>query len=65
MEEGTIVSTLSVTIRTADEGGRYGCNSTNSRGSHAHHARLNVFGIYEIKIHKDLIKLRCSKKVYT
>ncbi|XP_063362199.1 cell adhesion molecule Dscam2-like isoform X1 [Cydia amplana] len=43
-EEGTIVSTLSVTIRTADEGGRYGCNATNSRGSQAHHARLNVFG---------------------
>lgn len=43
-EEGTIVSTLSITIRTADEGGRYGCNATNSRGSHAHHGRLNVFG---------------------
>ncbi|RVE41964.1 hypothetical protein evm_013388 [Chilo suppressalis] len=43
-EEGAIVSTLSVTIRTADEGGRYGCNATNSRGSHAHHARLNVYG---------------------
>ncbi|CAB3253560.1 unnamed protein product [Arctia plantaginis] len=43
-EEGTIVSTLSVTIRTADEGGRYGCNATNSQGSHAHQARLNVYG---------------------
>ncbi|XP_052759492.1 cell adhesion molecule Dscam2-like isoform X1 [Galleria mellonella] len=43
-EEGTIVSILSVTIRSADEGGRYGCNATNSRGSHAHHARLNVYG---------------------
>ncbi|KAL0892915.1 hypothetical protein ABMA27_014593 [Loxostege sticticalis] len=43
-EEGAIVSTLSVTIRTADEGGRYGCNATNSKGSHTHHARLNVFG---------------------
>ncbi|XP_045771663.1 Down syndrome cell adhesion molecule-like protein Dscam2 [Maniola jurtina] len=43
-EEGTIVSTLSITIRSADEGGRYGCNATNSGGSHAHHARLNVFG---------------------
>lgn len=44
IEEGTIVSTLSITIRTADEGGRYGCNATNSQGSHAHQARLNVFG---------------------
>ncbi|KAL4709858.1 hypothetical protein ACJJTC_003821 [Scirpophaga incertulas] len=43
-EEGAIVSTLTVTIRTTDEGGRYGCNATNSRGSHAHHARLNVYG---------------------
>ncbi|KAJ8730195.1 hypothetical protein PYW07_017233 [Mythimna separata] len=43
-DEGTIVSTLSVTIRTADEGGRYGCNATNSQGSHAHQARLNVYG---------------------
>ncbi|KAI5651983.1 immunoglobulin domain-containing protein [Phthorimaea operculella] len=43
-EEGTIISTLSVTVRTADDGGRYGCNATNSRGSVAHHARLNVFG---------------------
>ncbi|XP_041978184.1 Down syndrome cell adhesion molecule-like protein Dscam2 isoform X2 [Aricia agestis] len=43
-EDGTIVSTLSITIRSADEGGRYGCNATNSGGSHAHHARLNVFG---------------------
>ncbi|KAJ0177118.1 hypothetical protein K1T71_007127 [Dendrolimus kikuchii] len=43
-EEGAIVSILSVTIRTADEGGRYGCNATNSIGSHAHQARLNVYG---------------------
>ncbi|CAG9094267.1 unnamed protein product [Plutella xylostella] len=43
-EEGAIVSTLSVTIRSADEGGRYGCNATNSKGSHAHYARINVFG---------------------
>lgn len=43
-EEGAVVSTLSVTVRTADEGGRYGCNATNSKGSHAHFARLNVFG---------------------
>ncbi|XP_063825275.1 cell adhesion molecule Dscam2-like [Ostrinia nubilalis] len=43
-EEGAIVSTLSVTIRTADEGGRYGCNATNSKGSQAHYSRLNVFG---------------------
>lgn len=46
-EEGTIVSILSITIRTADEGGRYGCNASNSRGSHAHHGRLNVFGMYQ------------------
>lgn len=43
-EEGAIVSILSVTIRTVDEGGRYGCNATNSIGSHAHQARLNVYG---------------------
>ena len=45
-DEGSIVSTLSITIRSADEGGRYGCNATNTGGSHAHHARLNVFGKY-------------------
>ncbi|CAH2037690.1 unnamed protein product, partial [Iphiclides podalirius] len=43
-DEGAIVSTLRITIRTADEGGRYGCNATSSGGSHAHHARLNIFG---------------------
>ncbi|CAG4980130.1 unnamed protein product [Colias eurytheme] len=43
-EEGNIISTLSITIRSADEGGRYGCNATNSGGSQAHYARLNVFG---------------------
>ncbi|CAH2106530.1 unnamed protein product [Euphydryas editha] len=48
-EEGTIVSTLSITIRTADDGGRYGCNATNSGGSQVHHARLNVFGAPNIR----------------
>ncbi|XP_045529464.1 Down syndrome cell adhesion molecule-like protein Dscam2 isoform X2 [Pieris brassicae] len=43
-EEGSIISTLNINIRTADEGGRYGCNATNSGGSQSHYARLNVFG---------------------
>ncbi|XP_037872857.1 cell adhesion molecule Dscam2 isoform X2 [Bombyx mori] len=70
-DEGTVVSTLSITIRTADEGGRYGCNATNSRGSHVHHARLNVYGppniryLHAIHVKTDNdVKLHCPYSGY-
>ncbi|KAG6445859.1 hypothetical protein O3G_MSEX004154 [Manduca sexta] len=64
-EEGTIVSTLSVTIRSTDEGGRYGCNATNSRGSHAHQSRLNVYGPPNIRYLLTLhVKSNTDVKLY-
>lgn len=39
-----VLSTLSLNSARVEHGGRYECRATNSHGSFAHAARLNVYG---------------------
>lgn len=43
-----ILSTLSLNSARVEHGGRYECRATNSHGSIAHAARLNVYGTFFI-----------------
>ena len=39
-----VLSTLSLSSARVEHGGRYECRATNTHGSVAHAARLNVYG---------------------
>lgn len=45
-----ILSTLSLNSARVEHGGRYECRATNTHGSVAHAARLNVYGKPQLQI---------------